>query len=248
MYFFQNFTEQEKNLFQTIVDVKGTCDTCLLQQEKHFDTFVYVLSERLCPELTLNADTWPCVFENLLDEKLFCTNCDKSIAANRSCHINMPDIMLLEIGTPTLLNVCTFFEQITVKNFSYDLRALVRNTGAHFTCAFSTQNKWIYIDDLKQDRIVYDNANDILRQQQGGWFFSVYLKSDVIDFAVTDRNTHVNSCCTDNLKEYSLRKRNGISYKETEIELNKTMKFDQEIFQAIDKKVKHDAKFKETCP
>ena len=54
-----------------------------------------------------------------------------------------------------------FLEQFTLKESSYRLSALVRNTGAHFACALLSENKWIYFDDLKQDRIFYVTLNEM---------------------------------------------------------------------------------------
>jgi len=64
------------------------------------------------------------------------------------CNINMPYFMLIEFST-AVLNVCTFIDQIVLKSSAYRLKALVRNSGAHFTRAIYIENKWYYFDDLK---------------------------------------------------------------------------------------------------
>jgi len=61
----------------------------------------------------------------------------------------------------------------------YKLRSLVRNHSGHFTCAISYQGKYVYVDDLSNTVLQFENIASLLSAYSIGWFFTVYVKSDV---------------------------------------------------------------------
>jgi len=56
------------------------------------------------------------------------------------------------------------------------LKAIVRNSGAHFTCAIGTNNEWLFLDDMKNYNEIFQDLNELYNVYPLGWFFAVYVK------------------------------------------------------------------------
>merc|ERR1712048_338673 len=131
-----------------------------MQTEKISNTLVNYISELEYPEILLNENEWPNTFEKVLCGDSVCNVCETSVSANISCDISLSHYVLVEFSS-TLSNRCKFLEQVSIKGCTYQLCGLVRGTGAHFSCALFSENIWFYFDDLKEDRIQYNNLIEL---------------------------------------------------------------------------------------
>ena len=246
--FFKFLSVQQKKCFETTVKAKGSCDQCyLLEKESESKILVNIISESAYPELLSNVNDWPKFFDSLGDNAGTCDACEIAISTNISCDISLSHFVLIEFSV-ILMERCSFFEQIEIKDGLYKLSAMVRHRNAHFTCAIFSGNKLEYFDDMKQNKLIYSNLTDMLTEQTDGWFFGVYVKSSEIDFVVcgnenfsdeTKKTVSKQNFHSD-LKQYSLRKRTAeVTYYNLSNERaqRKKSKLDA-IFKAVDRRVK----------
>ena len=247
---FENLTEGERKVFEISYEVRGTCSNCGNEKKHKSANVATLISHFLYPELMIDANAWPnCVTNSLnLSTDLFCDSCSAVNIPTEFQSVNLPCFLLIEFCTALCIEKCKFFEQILVKDSTYKLKAVVRNCGLHFACGLFIDNVWVYIDDLNPEKIIYQNLNDMLSENRGGWFFAFYRKADEeVDFLIHDATVTTNSNAkrTDDLeniqineikKEYPNRKRKLVNYEGLCSKNNKKIKLD-DLFKKIDKKL-----------
>eukprot|EP00111_Clytia_hemisphaerica_P013815 TCONS_00040657-protein len=184
---FKTLSEGEKRLFETRFDVRGTCPVCNNERQSKTGIIVALLTDFLYPEITIDPNIWPDCVNRALEPsaEVYCNICSVNIPAGYQS-VDLPCYLLIEFSS-TIHNSCTFFDQITVKGDTYRLQAVVRNLGFHFACGVFIENKWIYIDDLNPEKIIFENVNAMFSENDKGWFFAFYKKTDEeTDFVVHD--------------------------------------------------------------
>ena len=229
---FQTLSKEEKQFFEPGYTVRGVCTSCGLEQEKKA-AIVGFVHETIFPDLKTNKRDWPKYVETFFEPDtvtdINCTMCNVN-CPKQFQSVNFSRYLLLDFGHSFLTSFNTF-EQISIKNNSYKLRALVQSKGAHFACALFIDNLWIYIDDLYPEKRIYKDLDKMFSCEKNGWFFVVYQKFDPdasdVDFTVGHQSENVTNILSDeSKKEYPSRKRNTISYENLCNSGNKKRKID----------------------
>ena len=128
--------------------------------------------------LNLLPENWPEYISRSNSCSTFqCRNCD-NFGPTVSFSMELSTILFVEFNE-VMLSVALFQSDIVVES-SYQLVAMVRHIGSHFTCAIKETECWVLVDDLQDSCHSYDSLQKLHEVFPVGWFFAVYVKSDEI--------------------------------------------------------------------
>ena len=91
---------------------------------------------------------WPQVLSpNDNDVNIQCGECETLVNANLT-NLQALKFRFVEFDS-YITSVCRFLNEICVKGKKYSLQAVVKHSGAHFTCYIDTHdNNWLFLDDM----------------------------------------------------------------------------------------------------
>ena len=73
--------------------------------------------------------------------------------------------------SPEIMTGLVMYDKIEVGKSRYNLKGLVRCQQSHFTCAISSEDRWLFFDDLVQTVKTFPTFEATQRQIPIGWFF-----------------------------------------------------------------------------
>ena len=76
-----------------------------------------------------------------------------------------------------LLTLVSFSESVSFGGNTYNLIGLVWLRNIHFACTVVEGKPWNYIDGLKDECVLLDLFQSLIKHFNIGWFFIVYLAS-----------------------------------------------------------------------
>ena len=127
-----------------------------------------------------------------MSDTVQCSSCQRSCHVRR-VDISLSDILFVEIS-PAVASAIQFKSQINLENTNFSIKGLVRNSGAHFTCAVEkSSSTWEYFDDMSEHIIQYSSLQHMFGNKPQGCFFVVYVK---------DTDTHTCSDITDSINHF----------------------------------------------
>ena len=116
---------------------------------------------------------WPNFIETSnLRQAVHCDGC-KRICAPQNSEFQLSTFVFVEFNS-AMVTCATFPETIFILGVQYNLGAIVKHIGSHFTCAIF-QNKWLVFDDLNNNCHTFASLNDLYANGGVGWFFAVYV-------------------------------------------------------------------------
>ena len=148
---FNTFLDSEKNLFETSFSLSGCCMGCNENLALHSRICLNYISK-----VDLNSmdsfNEWPNLLDPLVRNRSLQCRCGSLSGELALNNFTAPSILLVEFHKEGN-NLHLIDESISMRDVDYELIGLVRNTGAHFSCAVSTSSvikSWDYIDDLNE--------------------------------------------------------------------------------------------------
>ena len=125
----------------------------------------------------MNDNDWPSILssQNLFVQQVQCPTC--SIWNNASnIIVDYARILFFEFS-PNIMNVINIQEHFSLNGLRYSLSGCIRSSGNHFTVVVKkNENTWEYIDDLMNDKIIFNPFNHVRSCYQLGWFFACYIQ------------------------------------------------------------------------
>lgn len=78
-------------------------------------------------------------------------------------------LLFIEFSSETMAGL-VMYDKIEVGKSWYNLKGLVRCQQSHFTCAFHSEDKWLFFDDLVQTVKTFPTLEAMQRQIPIGCF------------------------------------------------------------------------------
>ena len=151
------------------------CNSCNNYVSSNSDIFVhYVTAMDLIRHSLQGNDWYKLVLRNNEILTVSCNACRQQCNAG-TLEICLSDILLIEIS-PSAMNAVRLKQTIIINDIKYNIRGMVRNSGAHFTCAVFKSQVWQYYDDMSENVIQYTSLQNLLHSHVYGWFFLIYIK------------------------------------------------------------------------
>lgn len=178
---FGHLSGPEKNIIYSGYKHVSYCDNCV--QEvciSNDDIFLHYLSLEQILSNSLSPQNWTSLVEgNLISKSIKCLQCERQCVVTDSEYC-LSKLLFVEMSVG-LISVVNFEETITVMTVQYDLIAIVKHLGAHFTCAIRENgNMWVLYDDMSEKCYSYASLGKLYESHPTGWFFAVYAKSEIV--------------------------------------------------------------------
>ena len=169
---FNSLSSEEQILFETSYNLEGTCSQCNHNNQR---TSPFIVSYSSQIELANFDDfnCWPQVLSpNDNDVNIQCGECETLVNANFT-NLQASKFRFVEFDS-NITSACRFLNEIYVKGKKYSLQAMVRHSGAHFTCCIATHDSnWLFLDDMSPFTVVISSLAEIYFHYLTGWFFTV---------------------------------------------------------------------------
>ena len=227
---FNDLSSQEKLYFESSYSVAGTCLHCSSSNERNFRVSLSYISEIDFASYH-DVSNWPQMLNpNSTDDTVIrCVNCGNQIFNALLTNFQASRFRFIEFS-PALISRCRFQSEILIQNHRYELKAVVRHVGAHFTCCIANcENNWLFLDDMNRSTLVFSNLEEIFEVYTEGWFFGIYVEAtNNIETLVQPPSTHADLRTPINIngnfqvrkrkfevvKDYSLRSKEKNTYYE----------------------------------
>ena len=112
------------------------------------------------------------IVSNICPNMMQCTDCENACRVI-STGVMLSNFLLIEVS-PSIISKIQFESKITIKKKMFQLSALVRNNGSHFTCAVMERNGnifgWKYIDDLQTNIKSCVYLHELFQSNSLGWY------------------------------------------------------------------------------
>jgi hypothetical protein len=119
--------------------------------------------------------SWPLYVSNIHSQpgRLNCKDCRCLSHEPFNTSVVNSKFLFIEFS-PEIRESVIMYDKIKVGNSFYTLKALVRCSGAHFTCSVQITGKWLYFDDLRPTVREFASKDSLKQCIPGGWFFAVF--------------------------------------------------------------------------
>ena len=219
---FDTFTNIERNLFETSCILTGKCTDCNENLRLHECVSLNFITKDDINSLD-SFNEWPILLDPIARNRSLQCRCNSICRDLVLQNFSAAEILLIEFfegyNKMNLLD-----EEITVKGQNYQLKALVRHQGSHFSCsvlASSATKAWDYIDDLNDKIIHYNSLHSLFFSEKRRLVFLymyVYVKSinndsfersetNEIHFDITQSIPNRKRKFNEECKDYPLRSR-----------------------------------------
>ena len=126
----------------------------------------------------LDLHSWSSlIVKNNENSLVQCSSCENSSRCE-DFHTYLSDILFIELN-PAAMGTINVSQEIKVVDETYILHALVRNSGAHFSCALQLNEGWELYDDVTVNVARFINLETLFLVHSFGWFFGVYIKKNL---------------------------------------------------------------------
>ena len=153
---FSDLSAHEKDIIISNYIQHAFCNFC--QQHISTNTSVFInyisLREVLC--VGLSPLNWPeFIMQGNTTTKILCSPCNQNCCVQTS-DTKMSNILFVEFSRG-MMSVSLFDQHITIFRNNFNLIAMVRCLGFHFTSAVVENNgKWLLVDDLQDHCLLYN--------------------------------------------------------------------------------------------
>ena len=149
------------------------CVTCQKNLASNSAVFVNYISLEDMLHFSYSLENWPSyIIHRNTAETLQCDQCLKQCVSLNSSSL-FSEVMFVEFS-PGFQSVVNFTEHISLLENNFQLYAMVRHLGSHFSCAVQESGLWFHIDDLQDNCTSFPTLQHLLNSCPTGWFFGVY--------------------------------------------------------------------------
>ena len=135
---------QQKSLLTSFL-LKGNCLKCCKEVTSTVIVFVHYITIKDLVDNHLDLHSWSSlIVKNNENSLVQCSSCENSSRCE-DFHTYLSDILFIELN-PAAMGTINFSQEIKVVDETYILHALVRNSGAHFSCALQLNEGWELYD------------------------------------------------------------------------------------------------------
>ncbi|KAL9951679.1 hypothetical protein ACROYT_G044397 [Oculina patagonica] len=212
---FGTLNTEEVNLFATQRMFESYCERCEKKVTLDSRIFLTFVSQSELSKHKYDNISWPLYVSDVHTQpgRLNCKDC--GCLANEPLVTSVVNSKFLFIEfAPEIRESVFIYDKIQVGNSFYALKAFVRCSQAHFTCAVHSFGKWLYFDDLRKSVREYGSFDLLQTQIPGGWFFAVFeliIESDCIDQIVKTVDESINITEKSNIEENYAGKEQKVS-------------------------------------
>ena len=121
------------------------CSACTRTVQCNTEVFINYIRMENVVDSNLSIQQWPSyiLFQNMC-EKLQCDICQEPCDVINSA-TSLSELIFVEFNH-SMMNLCEFESNISLLDNNFELCAMVRHSGSHFTFTVKENNNWCYID------------------------------------------------------------------------------------------------------
>ena len=193
---FGSLNAEELSLFATQRVFESYCESCEHQITLDSRIFLTFVTQTELSKLGYDTSSWPLYVSEVHTQpgRLNCKDCGCLAKEPMVSSVVNSKFLFIEFS-PEIRESVFLYDKIIVGNSFYTLKASVRCSQAHFTCAIQNSGKWLYFDDFKRLVREFKSLDFVQMQFPGGWFFAVFElineEDKIPKHCKTTTNSHV---------------------------------------------------------